>query len=53
VGLANIQSRLEGLYGSEQRLELRTHPQGGTIVRVVLPLRRTESASAPAAASTQ
>jgi sensor histidine kinase YesM len=53
VGLANIRSRLEGLYGNEQRLELRTHPQGGTIVRVVLPLRRTESASAQAAASTQ
>ena len=41
VGLSNIRSRLEGLYGEEQRFELRTHPEGGAVVRVVLPLRRT------------
>jgi LytS/YehU family sensor histidine kinase len=53
VGLANIQSRLEQLYGNEHRFELRTHPEGGAIVRVVLPLRRMESLVAPAGAFIQ
>ena len=50
VGLSNIQSRLQQLYGDEQRLELRSHPDGGAVVRVVLPLRRPESSDAPAGA---
>jgi sensor histidine kinase YesM len=53
VGLANIRSRLEQLYGDQQRLDLHTHPEGGAIVRVVLPLRRTESSRAPAGAFTR
>jgi two-component sensor histidine kinase len=46
VGLSNIQSRLEQLYGDAQRFELDAHPQGGAVVRIRLPLRRTESPSA-------
>jgi two-component sensor histidine kinase len=41
VGLDNIKSRLEQLYGDEHRFDLRTHPEGGAAVRVVLPFRRT------------
>jgi signal transduction histidine kinase len=40
VGLANIRSRLEQLYGGEHRFELATHPEGGAVVRVSLPFRR-------------
>jgi two-component system, LytTR family, sensor kinase len=40
VGLANIQSRLEQLYGGEHRFELGDHPDGGFVVRISLPLRR-------------
>ena len=50
VGLSNIQSRLQQLYGDEQRLELRSHPEGGAVVRVVLPLRREEPSRAAARA---
>jgi LytS/YehU family sensor histidine kinase len=53
VGLANLRSRLEQLYGDQQRLDLHTHPEGGAIVRVVLPLRRTESSRASAGAFTR
>jgi signal transduction histidine kinase len=48
VGLDNIKSRLEQLYGDEHRFELRAHPDGGAVVRVVLPLRRTALSSAVA-----
>ncbi len=46
LGLDNIKSRLEQLYGDEHRFDLRTHPEGGAVVRVVLPLRRTASSGA-------
>ncbi len=39
VGLANVQSRLEQLYGSEHRFSLRNHPDGGVVVNISLPLR--------------
>jgi LytS/YehU family sensor histidine kinase len=50
VGLANIRSRLVQLYGDAHRFDLRDHPEGGAVVTVVLPLRRTESSHAAAAA---
>ena len=50
VGLVNIQSRLEQLYGDEHRFDLRTHPEGGASVRVGIPLRRTATSGAPAGA---
>ncbi len=37
VGLRNTRARLEELYGSEQRFELRPTPEGGMIAEVVLP----------------
>ncbi|HSJ25536.1 MAG TPA: histidine kinase [Longimicrobiales bacterium] len=39
VGLSNIRSRLEQLYDGAHRFELDTHPEGGLIVRIVLPFR--------------
>jgi two-component system, LytTR family, sensor kinase len=42
VGLANIQSRLEQLYGGEHRFEIGNHPEGGFVVSISLPLRRGE-----------
>ena len=38
VGLANIQSRLEQLYGSNHRFVLENHPDGGVVARISLPL---------------
>ncbi|HEX2209877.1 MAG TPA: histidine kinase [Longimicrobium sp.] len=40
VGLANIQSRLEQLYGGDHRFALENHPEGGVVVRIALPFRR-------------
>ena len=42
VGLANIQSRLEQLYGGEHRFAFENHPQGGAVVRISLPFRRAD-----------
>ncbi|HYR06634.1 MAG TPA: histidine kinase [Longimicrobium sp.] len=42
VGLANIQSRLEQLYGGEHRFEFENHPGGGAVVRIALPFRRAD-----------
>lgn len=39
VGLANVQSRLEQLYGGSQRFEYGNHPGGGFAVRIMLPFR--------------
>lgn len=39
VGLANIQSRLEQLYGSEHEFALENHPEGGVVVTISLPFR--------------
>ncbi|KAB8318437.1 hypothetical protein SD81_016135 [Tolypothrix campylonemoides VB511288] len=40
VGLANTRARLECLYGDAQSLRIETRPDGGTRVRVTLPLVR-------------
>jgi LytS/YehU family sensor histidine kinase len=45
VGLANIRSRLEHLYGGEHRFELENHPDGGVVVRIALPFRRAGAAA--------
>ena len=42
VGLTNIRSRLEQLYGSEHRFTLENQAGGGVLVRISLPLRREE-----------
>lgn len=46
VGLANIQSRLEQLYGGAHRFEPANGPQGGFVVRIDLPFRREPAAAA-------
>jgi signal transduction histidine kinase len=46
VGLGVTRSRLEGLYGSEYRLELSRGPEGGTVVRIDLPTQRAASKEA-------
>jgi LytS/YehU family sensor histidine kinase len=43
VGLTNVRSRLEQLYDGAHRFELENHPEGGTVVRISLPLRRAET----------
>jgi sensor histidine kinase YesM len=45
VGLANIQSRLEQLYGGEHRFKFENHPGGGAVVRISLPFRRADQES--------
>jgi sensor histidine kinase YesM len=40
VGLTNIRSRLEQLYGAEHRFRLENQAGGGVLVRISLPLRR-------------
>lgn len=42
VGLTNIRSRLEQLYGSEHRFKLENHASGGVLVRISIPFRRAE-----------
>jgi two-component system, LytTR family, sensor kinase len=37
VGLSNLEDRLESLYGTHARLELRLRPGGGLVARVSLP----------------
>jgi two-component system, LytTR family, sensor kinase len=37
IGLANTRSRLQQLYGAEQRFELQNVPAGGLLARVVIP----------------
>ena len=43
VGLANIQSRLEQLYGGGHRFVLENHPEGGVVARISLPLRAADA----------
>ncbi len=42
IGLANTRQRLETLYGTDQRLELRRAAEGGLEVHIVLPYRPAE-----------
>jgi two-component system, LytTR family, sensor kinase len=53
VGLSNIQARLEQLYGATHRLALDNHPDGGLVVRIVLPLRGGEVAAGATQGSVQ
>jgi two-component system, LytTR family, sensor kinase len=39
VGLTNIRSRLEQLYGSEHRFKLENQAEGGVLVRISVPFR--------------
>ena len=39
LGLANVQSRLEQLYGGKHRFAMYNHPEGGAVVRISLPFR--------------
>ena len=39
VGLINIRSRLEQLYGSEHRFKLESQAAGGVLVRITIPFR--------------
>jgi two-component system, LytTR family, sensor kinase len=43
VGLSNIRSRLEQLYGAEHRFKLENQVAGGVLVRISLPFRRAEN----------
>jgi LytS/YehU family sensor histidine kinase len=44
VGLTNIRSRLEQLYGSEHRFTLENQAAGGVLVRISVPFSRAEKA---------
>jgi two-component system LytT family sensor kinase len=48
VGLTNIRSRLEQLYGREHRFTLENHADGGVLVRISIPYRRADKAAGPA-----
>jgi hypothetical protein len=41
IGLQNTRDRLRHLYGAAQRLDLERQADGGTLVRISLPLRRS------------
>jgi LytS/YehU family sensor histidine kinase len=48
VGLINIRSRLEQLYGGEHRFKLENQAAGGVLVQISLPFRRdAEAEKAP------
>lgn len=47
VGLANTRARLQQLYGAGQSLELRDGPEGGLVVRIVIPWRPTAGSPTP------
>jgi signal transduction histidine kinase len=42
VGLTNIRSRLEQLYGAEHRFTLENQAAGGVLVQISLPFRLAE-----------
>jgi two-component system LytT family sensor kinase len=45
VGLTNIRSRLEQLYGAEHRFRLVNRGEGGVLVQIGIPFRRAEAGS--------
>ncbi|HEX2211688.1 MAG TPA: histidine kinase [Longimicrobium sp.] len=51
IGLANTRARLEGLYGTDFRLELSPARRGGAVATVELPFRRVAGAPPPAPAA--
>jgi len=56
IGMQNVQRRLQGLFGPEYGLTVKTPPEGGTRVEIRVPRRmpmsamREETAANPAAA---
>ncbi len=48
VGLTNIRSRLEQLYGAEHRFKLENQAEGGVVVRISLPFRLAENGAGTA-----
>ncbi|MCY0878991.1 MAG: histidine kinase [Firmicutes bacterium] len=46
VGLSNVAERMMGLYGPQYHLKLRSREGGGTTVRLTIPLRGVEDATA-------
>jgi LytS/YehU family sensor histidine kinase len=47
IGLSNTRARLRELYGPASTLSLENHPQGGALVTLSIPLRRTETPAPP------
>ena len=43
VGLSNTRARLQALYGEAHGFELRDAPEGGLLVRLVIPFRKENS----------
>lgn len=43
VGLTNIRSRLEQLYGNEHRFKLENRADGGVVVQIGIPYRRADT----------
>lgn len=44
LGLPNVHQRLTGIYGEKSRLRIRSRPGRGTVVRLVVPVRRQDAA---------
>ena len=42
IGLSNTRARLHELYGPQSALELANYPAGGTLVSLLIPLRRAQ-----------
>jgi sensor histidine kinase YesM len=42
VGLSNTRERLQALYGEAHGFELRDAPEGGLLVRLIIPFRKEE-----------
>src|ERR1051325_6198375 len=51
VGLRNVRSRLEQLYGAQQTLELSSGPDGGALATITLPYRTRPLSAAASPAS--
>jgi two-component system, LytTR family, sensor kinase len=46
IGLSNTRARLHELYGPQSALELANYPAGGTLVSLLIPLRRAQPEAA-------